>query len=311
MNIERTSGMQTRIQLLAILLAGVLSAPVIAQETAPTAPNQFIEVEGNRIAYRAIGSGAPMILLTRMRGTLDTWDPLFLDELAKTNRVITVDYPGVGYSTGTLPPNIGDVADFVAAFADGMGLDRFVIAGWSWGGTVAQTFLVEHPGRATHAVLIGTAPPGEVVPIQPAFLERAFKPVNDLDDEIVLFFEPKSAASRAAAKASRDRIYARSGVAERIPSTPEMIQAYIEAAATYHDDATGRREKLKGTRTPMLVISGDNDISTSVENWFMLNRQIPNAHLVVYPETGHGPQHQYPELTAAQIALFQKLALTE
>jgi hypothetical protein len=31
----------------------------------------------------------------------------------------------------------------------------------------------------------------------------------------------------------------------------------------------------------------------------------------VYPETGHGPQHQYPELAAAQIALFQKLALTE
>jgi len=303
--------MKARIRVFATLLAGILGAPALAQETAATAPNQFVEVEGNRIAYRAIGSGPPMILLTRMRGTLDTWDPLFLDELAKANRVITVDYPGIGYSTGALPTAIGDVADFVAAFADAIDLDRFVLTGWSWGGTVAQTFLVEHPGRATHAVLIGTAPPGKGVPIQPAFLERAFKPVNDLDDEIVLFFEPKSAASRAAAKASRDRIYARHGVANRIPSTPEMIQAYIAAATTYHEDASGRREKLKVSRTPILVISGDNDISTAVENWFALNREIPNAHLIVYPETGHGPQHQYPELTAAQIALFQKLALPE
>jgi pimeloyl-ACP methyl ester carboxylesterase len=247
-----------------------------------------------------------------MRGTLDTWDPLFLDELAKSNQVITVDYPGVGYSTGALPKEIGDVADFVAAFADAIDLDRFVLAGWSWGGTVAQTFLVEHPGRATHAVLIGTAPPGQgVVPIQQAFLDRAFKPVNDLDDEIVLFFEPSSTISRAAAKASHARIYARPGVAERIPSTPEKIQAYLEAAASYHEDASGRLKKLKVTRTPILVISGDHDISTAVENWFALNRQIPNAHLIVYPESGHAPQHQYPELAAAQIALFQQMALPD
>ncbi len=305
--------MDARVRAVAtFLLAGILAAPVLAQETATTAPNRFVEVGGNRIAYRAIGSGPPMILLTRMRGTLDTWDPLFLDELARSNRVITVDYPGIGYSTGALPTDIGDVADFVAAFADAIDLDRFVLAGWSWGGTVAQTFLVEHPGRATHAVLIGTVPPGKGgLPIQQAFLERAFKPVNDLDDEIVLFFEPASAVSRAAAKASHDRIHARPGVADRIPSTPSEIKAYIDAAQTYRDDAAGRLDRLRVTRTPILVISGDNDISTAVENWFALNRKIPNAHLIVYPETGHGPQHQYPELAAAQIASFQKLALPE
>jgi len=298
--------------LFAAFLAGFLATTAFAGDTAATASNQFTDVAGNRIAYRTIGHGAPMILLTRMRGTIDTWDPLFLDELAKSNRVITVDYPGVGYSSGALPPEIGGVADFVAAFADAMDLHTFVLAGWSWGGMVTQTFLVEHPGRATHAVLIGTTPPGpSVVPIQQAFLDRAFKTVNDLDDEIVLFFEPDSAHSRTAAKASRDRIYARPGVTEHIPSTPESIQAYIDAAMTYHGDASGRLEKLQATRTPILVISGDNDISTAVENWFAQNRRIPNAHLIVYPESGHGPQHQYPELAAAQIALFQRLSVNE
>lgn len=295
---------------LAGLLGVLASISVRAEISAISAPTHFVAVGGDRIAYRSIGKGKPMLLLTRMRGTIDTWDPLFLDELAKSNRVITVDFPGVGHSTGKLPSQIGQVADFVVAFADAIELDTFVLLGWSWGGTVVQTFIVEHPGRATHAVLIGTAPPGKGgVPIQQAFLDLAFKPVNDFDDEVVLFFEPKSAASRAAAKASHGRIYSRAGVTEKIPSKPEEIQAYLDAAATYREDATGRRAKLMASRTPMLVISGDNDISTAVENWFALNRKIPNAHLIVYPESGHGPQHQYPELAAAQIALFQQLAI--
>lgn len=279
-----------------------------ATAKAGEAPNRHVDVAGQRIAYREIGEGSPMLLLTRMRGTLDTWDPLFLDELAKSNRVITVDYPGIGYSAGELPSDIGQAAEFVRAFADAVAIDRFVLLGWSWGGTVAQTFLVEHPGRATHAVLIGTAPPGKgPVPIQPAFLERAFKPVNDLDDELVLFFEPRSEASRAAARASRNRIYARPQVTEHIPSQPETISAYLKAAASYHDDAQGRLDRLMTIGTPILIISGDNDISTAVENWFALKGRIPNAYLIVYPESGHAPQHQYPQLAAAQIALFQSL----
>ena len=66
---------------------------------------------------------------------------------------------------------------------------------------------------------------------------------------------------------------------------------------------------MKRTRTPILVISGDSDISTAVENWFALNGKIPNAHLLVYPETGHGPQHQYPELAARQIEDFLRYAV--
>lgn len=298
--------MKRTLPVIALLLAAVFSMPASGGSSAADAATQFVEVAGNRIAYRSIGTGAPMILLTRMRGTLDTWDPLFLDELAKSNRVITVDYPGVGYSAGRLPGDIGQTAGFVVEFAQALGLARFGLLGWSWGGTVAQTLVVEHPGRVTHAVLIGTLPPGpDGIPPQPAFLERAFKPVNDLDDEVVLFFEPASAASRAAAKASYDRIHARPGVAGRIPSTKAEIEAYLAAAAAYRKDAPGRLQKLKATSTPLLVISGDNDTSTPVENWFSLKGQLPTAQLLVYPRAGHGPQHQHPALVAAQIALFQ------
>ena len=41
--------------------------------TALTAPNQFVETRGRRLAYRSIGSGTPIVLCTRFRGNMDLW----------------------------------------------------------------------------------------------------------------------------------------------------------------------------------------------------------------------------------------------
>jgi pimeloyl-ACP methyl ester carboxylesterase len=292
----------------AIMCCGLwLASPAAAQPNAATAPTQYSVVNGERIAYRSIGQGRPLLLATRMRGTLDTWDPLFLDALARQHTVITFDYPGIGYSSGTQLADIGQAAGFVAELATALKIERFVAAGWSWGGMVMQTLLIQHPQRVSHAVLIGTTPPGKAErPIQPVFIERALKPYNDLTDDEILFFEPASERSREANRRSRERIYARPGVADRIPSRPEQIQPYLRAAKQYHEDSPGRREALTRSKVPMLVLCGDNDISVPAQNWFPLVGRI-DAQLIVLPQSGHGPQHQYPELSARYIADFTRL----
>jgi pimeloyl-ACP methyl ester carboxylesterase len=279
--------------------------PLLARPTAETAPTQHVAVDGDRVAYRRIGSGSPLLLANRMRGTLDTWDPLFLNALAERHSVITFDYPGIGYSTGALPDDPAKVAHFVDRFATALKLDRFAMAGWSWGGLATQSLLTEKPGRLTHAILIATNPPGPLqIPIRPLFIERAFKPVNDLDDEYILFFEPRSEFSRAAARASHDRIYARPDVVSKIPATMEQIQVYLDVAKAFGEDAAGRRAALTRSELPILIICGDNDISTAGQNWLPLLGQMKKAQFHFYSETGHGPQHQYPQLTADYIADF-------
>ncbi len=270
-----------------------------------TAETQYAQVSGDNIAYRRFGTGSPLVLANRMRGTLDTWDPLFLSGLAKRHTVVTFDYPGVGYSSGALPDDMAKVSSVVNAFTAAIGVNRFAMLGWSWGGFVTQTYLLDHPDRVTHAVLVGTNPPGPgQLPLQQVFIDRALKPVNDLADEEVLFFEPKSEFSRAAAKASHERIYARPGVAAKIPSQMAVFQLYFKAGEAFKEDALGRREKLTQIRTPILVISGDNDTSTVGQNWFPLIGKLRNTQFVFYSETGHGPQHQHPELSAEYIGEF-------
>jgi pimeloyl-ACP methyl ester carboxylesterase len=278
--------------------------------TAADAGTKVVDVNGVNLAYREAGSGDPILMFTRLRGTLDTWDPAFVDALADGYRVIMVDYPGVGYSEGQLPPNMVALADTMAHFATAVGAAKFTLVGWSWGGALAQTFLVKHPEMVNRAVLMGTNPAGEVEhAMRDDWFKLAVKPVNDLKDEETLFFEPAYAESLAAARASHERIYARHGVTEHIPSTMEEFQVYFAAAQKFHEDKEGIREALTKSDVPMLILCGDNDPGTPAGNWFPLVGKIPRGQLLIMPRTGHGPHHQFPQLSADYIHAFLKAAL--
>ncbi|MBB6092201.1 pimeloyl-ACP methyl ester carboxylesterase [Povalibacter uvarum] len=290
---------------LCVLILCAVAHSTSSASDAASASTEYVSVKGVRIAYRSIGDGAPLLLATRLRGTIDTWDPLFLDLLARKHRVITFDYPGIGYSEGSMPDDLGAVASTVASLAAELKLKSFTIVGWSWGGLVAQTLAVEHPQLIDAVILIATNPPGEVpYPASKAFLDRAMKPVNDLADEEVLFFEPADADSRAAAKRSHERIHARSGVTEHIPSRMEQFQPYFVAAQSFRADKADLRGRFSSSSVPKLLITGDNDTSTPGQNWFPLMRQLRNVQLIMYSQTGHAPQHQHPERSVSHIETF-------
>lgn len=269
---------------------------------------KFAEVEGRKLAYRSIGKGTSIIFVNRFRGTLDTWDPLFLDKMAENFNVITFEYTGIGSSMGTLPTDITIVAKDIKDLSQALKLEKIIVLGWSYGGLVAQAATLMYPDLITHSILIGTGPPGKnEAPVEKDFLDVALKPINNFDDEVVLFFEPKSEASVAAAKASHDRIAKRIDVS-KIPSTMDVFNLYFKGGAGFREDKSNFREQLKTTKTPILILCGDHDISFAVENWYPFTRQLTNAQMVIFMQSGHGPQHQYPELSAKYITDFIKLS---
>jgi pimeloyl-ACP methyl ester carboxylesterase len=272
--------------------------------TASNAETQFAEINNNKIAYRQFGNGTPLFFINRFRGIMDTWDPLFLDSLAEKNTVILFDYPGIGNSEGELPLDTLEVASTVPALADHLGIDKFNVLGWSYGGLVTQAVTFQNQDRVLNTVLIGTNPPGDnAIPMEPVFFEHALKPQNDLEDEYYLFFEPASEKSRQAAKESHERIGQR---LERslIPSTQDIFQRYFAGSGTMKEDKLNFREGYKKLKSPVLVISGDHDISFATENWFPLLKNAPTMQHIILNDAGHGPQHQHPEVTAGYINLF-------
>ncbi len=264
---------------------------------------EFFSKDDRQIAYRRIGSGNPIILCNRFRGTLDDWDPLFIDELAKEHQVIYFDYAGIGLST--FKPGVDSLKELkdLADLADHLRLTSFDLIGWSHGGKVAQVFTAKNPDKVKHLILIGTGPIGksEFSPEQ-VFFDRALKPVNDFEDEIILFFEPKSEKSKVAAKLSHERIASR--ITDKdVYVTPDKFNKYFASVAIYNADEVSKTKLMK-LDIPMMAISGEHDIVFPIESWYVQTRVNPNLQIIMLPQAGHGPQSQYPVLTAAYIRNF-------
>lgn len=269
-----------------------------------TSQTSYATIGQWQIAYRHFGQGSPILFYNRFRGILDTWDPLFLDSLAVNHTIVLFDYPGIGDSEGELSADIGAVAEIGIELMTVLGYKNFHVAGWSYGGLVAQAALFLHTNTVQKAVLIGTNPPGNnEIPFENLFFERALKPSNTLEDESILFFEPASAQSLVAAQASHERIAKRLD-RTKVPATKELFQKYFAGSAFMREDAQDLRGQYKTLENPVLVLSADHDISFAVENWFPLLRNAPSMQHIIINDADHGLQHQHPVLIAAYIHLF-------
>jgi pimeloyl-ACP methyl ester carboxylesterase len=275
------------------------------------AANRWVEVGGRMLAYRSIGSGKPILLCARCRGSMDSWDPAFLDALAANGlRVLTFDYSGSGYSGGTPARDPFDLARDARDLMQALDLRDAVIGGWSLGGLAAQALLALYPERISHAALIATAPPGSLVKAgEQRFFDTAALAEHTLEDEALLYFAPRSAASRAAHLRSRARLALRAS--GRSPEAPASQAAALLGAAprnpVFADESV--LAALRRTTLPLLHIGADHDIGFPVENWYALSGQLPTLQLLTFPSAGHAPQHQYPEAAASYIATFARSAV--
>lgn len=280
----------------------------LARPTALTAPNLSVEVDGRTLAYRSFGSGPHLVLCVRLRGTMDVWDPLFLDELARSFTVTVFDYSGLGLSTGAPSYAKLDMAKDVHDLVTALGYEKIVIGGWSLGGFAAQVFAALHPERVSHILAIATMPPGLMIkPYEQLFFDTAGLPEYGAEEEYILFFEPASAKSRTLADQSLARIASREAVRDH-PTPWHVFMASVAASSdpsTPFPDPEDRYQSFfRNTDIPVLALSGDHDIIFPVENWYALNDIWPTLFVVTFPESGHGPQHQYPLMAAEMIRSF-------
>lgn len=107
-------------------------------DTHITAPTRFVEIDGDRFAYRRWGSAEegepPLLLIQHFRGGMDNLDPLMTDGLAARREVILYNGRGVASSSGRPRNRIEDMADDIAAFIQALGLEQVDLLGFSLGG---------------------------------------------------------------------------------------------------------------------------------------------------------------------------------
>ena len=271
-----------------------------------TAPTRFIETNGVRYAYRMFGSGdhLPLLCLQHFRGGLDHWDPLVTDGLAKDRPVILFNNAGIASSGGEPADSFDAMAVHVLAFVDALGLEKIDLFGFSMGGFVAQKVVLERPGLVRRLILAGTGPEGgEGMVGYPALAtQHATREVPIEEDFLYLFFYP-TVTSQASGRAFWARRNERKD--QDSPSSMAAMAAQAKAIAAWGAvPARDRYGRLKEIGQPVLVVNGKTDIMVPTLNSFILQQHLPNAELIVYPDSGHGAIFQFSERFVRDAVMF-------
>ena len=274
--------------------------------THQTAPTQFVDANGVRFAYRRFGKsgGVPLVFNQHFIGTMDHWDPAVTDGLAQEREVVLFNNAGVSSSSGEVPTTIQGMGANAIAFIKALRLTKVDVLGFSIGGFVAQEITLQAPDLVRKLVLVGTGPRGgegmgTLTPEAQQIFGATYSPPDHL--WLAVHFT-RSEASQAAGRQFLQRFRLRTK--DRDPDANDKVApAQLEALGKW-----GAPQKsfdyLKAIKQPTLVVNGGNDVIVYTVNSFILQQNLPNAQLILYPDANHGSQYQYPDLFVHHVARF-------
>lgn len=258
-------------------------------------PNRTIDVGGTFFTYRELGtsSGVPVVFCHHLTAVLDDWDPRIMDGIAERHRVIAFDNRGIGGSGSKVPGTVEEMGADAIAFIRAMSLEHVDLFGFSLGGGVAQMIALQQPQLVRRMILAGTGPRGGggidkmAIIVGKAYLQAA---LTRSDPRNFLFF-PRNPEGRRAATAYLARLKERTSERDK----PISMQARFAQLKAIRHAGQCPPDDLSVITQPVLVANGDNDLMVASSHSADMARRIPNAKLIIYPNSGHGGVFQYYE----------------
>jgi pimeloyl-ACP methyl ester carboxylesterase len=280
-------------------------------ETLADADSLFIDVNGIRVHYKTMGAGEPVfILLHGFASSLFSWRDV-MQPLSRYGAVIAFDRPAFGLTSrpmpgewkGQNPYSLDAQVDLTLGLMDKLGVKRAVLVGNSAGGTIAALMALRHPERVQSLVLVspaiygGGGAPGIVTMLMKLPQLSRLGPL----------------LTRQFAKSGE--AFGRSAWHDPSKLTPEIWAGYKKPLQAQNWDRalweftragrpSGLSAQLRNLTLPVLVITGDDDRIVPTSQSIRLAGELPDARLVVIPESGHVAHEETPSAFMAAVSDF-------
>jgi pimeloyl-ACP methyl ester carboxylesterase len=241
-----------------------------------------------------------------------TWESV-VPQLAQQYHVLTFDLPGFGHSSKTnqlySPDNYVAFIDFLVKR---LGHQEFMLVGHSMGGNIALRYTTTYPQKVRRLMLIDAAGILHRVTYSSFLAHYGVKLLPQ-------FYPSQSGDMREITALLLGQLAARNGFMEMgeqmllndprlrqsiLGGEPTTIAAYAMIMADYS-------ERLRGLKTPTLVIWGKQDNVVPLRTGKVLATSLVNAGLVIFDQTGHVPMAEKPARFKEWLARFTQSSDSE
>ena len=188
-----------------------------------------------------------------------------------------------------------DYAADIDAFMEAVGLEEATLVGDSSGGLIAQRVALDYPARVSRLVLIGsptTLVNNEIV------RELGEETFSELEDPISPEFAREFVLGTFDQPVPEE--FLEKAVSQSLKVPARVWRDYWEGVALAVDDTS----RLGEIVAPTLILWGEQDALLPREEQERRAAVIPDATLVVYPDTGHLAHWVRPEWVVRELEAF-------
>lgn len=244
------------------------------------------------VNYKIAGEGPALFILPGWLSFSEKWKEIQEGLAQQGYSVVVPDLPGFGESSA--PQSVWGVeeyAEFLWEFANKLGIEKFFLAGHSFGGQVAIQFAALYPEKLHGLILLAAAGVRRNLGPKERVLRFFAKPLN-----AALSLIP----SEQLQDAIRGVLYRLVGKGDYAKTKGIMKKVM---AKVIRQDLTMLFPRII-PRT--LIIWGDQDKTTPLEDGLLMKEHIPDSSLKILPGIGHRIRHEAPEKLSETILTFLK-----
>jgi len=241
-------------------------------------------IKGLEISFKIErkGSQKNFLILHGWGSKAQQWDKVSEIIAGEGFNVIVPDLPGFGESREPERPwNLDDYCVFVQEFAKQLGLKNIYLLGHSFGGSLAVKFALKYPDQVEKLFLVGAAC------IRRKTLGKSLSKKVAKIFRIFAFLPFYSSV--------RKGVYRYVFKSDYINSEGVMRKSYLKIISEDLTDA------LRAIKIPTVIIWGQNDNVTPIEDAYLIEKNVPGSKLAVIPGGNHDLERGNPEILGRKI----------
>ncbi len=260
---------------------------------APRGMSSLASVDGVKLHCEERGGGPAVLFVHEYAGSCRSFD-MQVEAFRARHRCVV--FNARGYPPSEVPASVGCYSQYhatadIGAVLDGLAIERAHLVGVSMGAASALQFALKEPERVVSATLVGIGTGSDDPPLFRLGAEANAKQIES--GGMRSFAEQMGRNPNRVRLLEKNPAEFRRSLEELSRMSPVGHANTMRGVQASRPPLYAHEKRLASLRVRTLVVVGDEDAGCRKPSEFLV-RVLPDARLVVVPESGHAVNQEEP-----------------